>query len=247
LELTIEILKYAFPLIGVCIGWILTQLTEKNKAAREDKRKVKKTLYYLLEVRYQLSLYCLEEAEIGMYLTIVKKKFSHYSDISQLDDAVFKAVIEALLKQIIGEKPLLTDSEIQNLNANYLKCIDTLSEVDPILAFKLDGRQNIKTLLKEAIERTKGLQLSELTQNQNDVEHISEVFSKLEPNLLKQVLLDIEDIMLSLAKKVDSKTHKGMQARLATKRTPQEMAELEKTVDNLFAGLLNPANISSSR
>jgi hypothetical protein len=239
LELTIEILKYAFPLVGVCIGWLLTQLAEKNKAVREDKRKIKRTIYYLLEVRHQLSLYSLQEAEVEMYLTVIKNKFSHYSDISQLDNSLLKTFTEALLKRIVGEKPLVTDGEIQNLNANYLKCIDTLSEVDPILAFRLHGQQNIKTLLKEVIERTKGVQFSEITQNRNDIEHISSMFSKLEPNLLKQALFNIEDIMTSLAKKVNRKTYKDIQARIATKSTQKEVADVEKKVDTLFAGLLN--------
>src|SRR5687768_6115609 len=121
MELIIEILKYAFPLIGVCVGWLLTQLAEKNKVAREDKKKIKRTLYYLLEVRHQLSLYSVQEAEVEMFLAILKKKFSHYADIARLDNAMLKSFIDELFKKLIGEKPLITDAEIESLNANYSK------------------------------------------------------------------------------------------------------------------------------
>jgi hypothetical protein len=57
METMSDVLKYSFPLIGVFIGWLLTQLSERFKVVREDKRRIKKAIYYLLEVRHHLGFF----------------------------------------------------------------------------------------------------------------------------------------------------------------------------------------------
>ncbi|HNP07153.1 MAG TPA: hypothetical protein PKN99_05985, partial [Cyclobacteriaceae bacterium] len=61
----LEIIKYLLPVFGVVVGWMLSQLGEKNKAIREDKRRLKKTLYYLLEIRYHLKLFETDDETIN--------------------------------------------------------------------------------------------------------------------------------------------------------------------------------------
>ncbi len=43
-----------FTLVGIVIGWILTQLAQWYKGRKEDNRLRKEVLYYLLEIRYTI-------------------------------------------------------------------------------------------------------------------------------------------------------------------------------------------------
>jgi hypothetical protein len=239
MEALIEVLKYSFPLFGVAVGWLLGQLAERSKIARDDRKKIKRTIYYLLEVRHQLALYCIREEELSTYYHLIKKKFSNYSDVLQMEEVQFKTTINQLLKTIIGEKPLASRVDIESLNDNYAKCVDSLSEIDPILAFRLHGRQNVKDLLKEAIYRANGPMTYDATEGSLDVGEISTVFSKLEPNVLRESIADLDEIILALASMADKKTFKDIRARLKGERTSKEMADLERTIENLFAGLLS--------
>jgi hypothetical protein len=239
MEALIEVSKYSFPLLGVAVGWLLAQLAERSKIARDDRKKIKRAIYYLLEVRHQLSLYCIREDELSTYYHLVKKKFSNYTEVLQMEEVQFKTTINKLLKTIIGEKPLDSRADIEKLNDNYAKCVDTLSEIDPIVAFRLHGRQNVKELLKEAIYRANGPMPYDTIEGSLDVGEISTVFSKLEPNVLRESIADLDEIILVLASMAGKKTFKDTRARLKGKRTSKEMADLGRTIENLFAGLLS--------
>jgi hypothetical protein len=207
METTLEILRYITPLLGVVVGWLLAQLAEKSKAAREDKPKLKRTIFYLLEVRHQLSFYSIPDHQFNTYLSLIKKKFKPLEAFRNVDESQYKMIISAFLKAIVADKPLIPERQIENLHINFLKCIENLSEIDPIVAFRLHGRQNVPELIKDFIERSK-IPIAEITKDVKDVEELTAALKEIEPNVITSVVQDLDLVLLKLAKKVDRRTFK---------------------------------------
>jgi hypothetical protein len=229
----IDALKYFSPLIGVFVGWLLSQLSERNKSAREDKRKLKRTIFYLLEVRHHLSMYVIDEAQIAAYISLLK---SRYEPFKNVEHGQLKVLLSSFLNKILFDKPLMSTQEIESLNSNYLRCIDNLSEIEPVMAFRLHGRQNIKQLLGEFNSRSQ-VSVVDLTSDIRDVEEVKEVFRKIEPNLIKEVIKDINEILMQLSRVVSETTLKEVREKISPRTSKAELAQMEKFLDGILKGL----------
>jgi len=232
METLSDILKYSFPLLGVFIGWLLTQFGERFKVLREDKRRIKKTIFYLLEVHHHLKLFAGEEHGIRRYVTLLRNKFPVFFPKSVTDDQIVEAAL-LVLKDVIKEKPLITDDDLKNLSINYAKSIDSLSEIDPILAFRLHGRQNIQLVLKEFAERMKA-SVSQMGSNPNDLSEIDKAIDKMGPHVIDELLGDLEEIILSFAKRTDRKIYRETKRRFGPTMSVQNLKQLVKLTEKML-------------
>lgn len=236
MEMFLEIWKYSLPLIGVFIGWLLSQLSERNKAIREDRKKMNRTIYYLLEIRHQLSFISSHDLDISTYICILKKKFQHVMDVSQLDNIQVQTFLRKFVHQLLGYKPLMNQPDIESLNQNFNKCIDNLSEIDPLVAFRLNGKNNIHQLLKELVVRSQ--ESASAMTDIKDIDELPKLLSKIEPNVISKAISDIEEILLDLAKKAGKRTLNQINNRLKAKRTAKEIADMETFVDSILADII---------
>ncbi|WP_276371815.1 hypothetical protein [Chryseolinea sp. H1M3-3] len=227
------------PLFGVFIGWLLTQWGERNKVNREDRRKIKRTIFYLLEVRHGLGFLFTHDAEIAAFIAIFKKKFSRLSD--QYDNFNIGELLNKYIKQVASHNPLFNDSDLKNLNSKLNECIDTLAEIDPTLAFRLHGKQNIREALKSIYVQSHPI-VGELTNNVSDVEEFKNAFNKIEPNLVNETISDIDYIILELTQKIDRKTAKKIKARLEIFKSPPDLADMESFLNKMFRGVFPEAS-----
>jgi len=217
------------------------------KVAREDKRRIKKTIFYLLEVRHHLALFAGEEHGIKRYVTILRNKFSTFFPKNVTDDQIHAAV-SLILKDILKEKPLITDDDLENLSTNYSKSVEGLSEIDPILAFRLHGRQNIQLVLKDFTERTR-VSVAKQSNNPTDVSEFDSAFDKIGPNVITALLDDLDEIILSLAKKIDRRTYRDAKRRVSATMSIQQQKQLLKFAEKILSGMpitFNQANQPSS-
>ena len=233
METLSDVLKYSFPLLGVFVGWLLTQLGERFKVVREDKRRIKKTIYYLLEVRHHLGFFAGDEQGIS-YVAVLRNKFSAFFPKDLTDEIV--AALSLFLKNVLKENPLITEDDLRNLSINYARSIESLSEIDPILAFRLHGRQNIQLVLKNLAERMK-VSVAQLTNNPNDVNEVDNAIEKIGPNVINELLDDLDEIILSLAKKIDRKTYHDAKRRLGVTMSMEQQKQLEKFIEKMLHGM----------
>jgi hypothetical protein len=230
----VEILKYSLPLIGVVIGWALMQIGEWFKVAREDRRKIKKTIFFLLEVRHHLNLFTGDEEGISKYISILRKKASFLP--KEVSDDQIAAAISMGIKGVIKERPLITEDDLKNLTLNYSKSVDSLSEIDPFLAFRLYGRNNVHEILKELAQRMK-VSVVQFGDPKHQGE-IDKAIDKIGPSVVRGLLADLEEIVLQLAKKIDRKTFNTAKRRLSMPMTKERQKELEKFVEKIVKGML---------
>ena len=127
--------KYIWPLIGVVLGWLLTNLSSQLKDREESRRKVAKLLAKFIVLHRQL---------------LVTK-----TTTAKLEDSCASPEEYERLRQRVFDKSLLP-SEIQL--SNIESAIDELSGIYPL--FALDLEEVMRTIVKH-----KNVKLSESASN----------------------------------------------------------------------------------
>jgi len=235
MEQAVDIVKSIPPLIGVLVGWGFSQWSEKLKTAREDRRRLRKTLYYLLELHHQVRIFEANDESVKTFISILKKKFPV---ITENDSTLINKVIIEFTTFFRKQMPETLKAELATLKANYLKSVEALAEVDPILAYRLNGRQSIDDtidgLLKHARESVGNFAGTPMTpKDQVDMEN---AFKFFEPKVLKENLLLLEEVMLDVAAQIDKKTLKRTKKRIEPVKTGGNLKEIEELIDRFFEG-----------
>lgn len=118
------------------------------RSRRDDKRNAKKVLFLLLEVRHAIKLKTLPIDQVAIeYCEYAAKKLSSFtpeeSDIS-VENFDLQPIKNQLSEQLASIEESLTDSVIPALNDK----LTDLAEDNPILAFKIRGRDNFLKLFE---------------------------------------------------------------------------------------------------
>jgi hypothetical protein len=228
----IELLKYLGPFAGVLIGWFLSRQHEKGKMIQEDKRTLKNVLYFLLEMRSQLNLYVVDQEEWKSMNAIIKKRFP----ISDSDERILKSIVSKVLPEIVIAKISLSKEDIEALNNNFASCVSSLSEIDPILASRLSSRQNIKALSNPQLEKSR-LFISDLLTDVKDANELNLIVKELEPRFLREMVSDLEQVLIEIALKIDKLTVKKVRERLTIQTSLARLTQIEYVMDRFLGGL----------
>jgi hypothetical protein len=119
----IEGLSVVGPLIGVFVGWLLTRRTDKDKIVMEDKRKLKRTLHILLQIRYDVKLLKRDEEFITIYLRELKSKIP-----TQLTEKEEQLLRELFSRHIDDTFLLISNHNALDTKDNFESVINNLSE-----------------------------------------------------------------------------------------------------------------------
>jgi len=143
-----EWIKTILPLIGVALGWLLSEGGKIFADKRQDKRKLKKLLFFLLELRYHFGRELSIELGLDKYLETLKSKMAEKFGVDKNDPEFslgvdnWKPFLEQLLTKTKNQ-----DNKFEYLSENIDKVLIDLAEIFPILAYELNGQHNIKERL----------------------------------------------------------------------------------------------------
>jgi hypothetical protein len=226
MENIIDILKYIGPLIGVFVGWLLARKNENDKIKYSELRQLKRSLYVLLEIRNQISL----TKRMDKYLNILVDKLniilSNYTE-EKIQPDQYKALLKHLLPSIIGEN-------IQkDLMEQFSKCIDNLSEIDPILAYRINGKQNVQDYIQSWEDETKVFFELE------SVEDIQSVIEHFRPTLIDEIKGDIESIIIDIAVLISKKEVEKVKDILKEPEDLEIEIDIESNLEKIFNGILD--------
>lgn len=223
-----EWLKIILPLIGVFIGWMLSEGGKIFADKRQDKRKLKKLLYFLLELRFHFSRELSIAIEVDKALDVVKGKLADKMGMSK-DDPEFEAglvILKPFVEGIIS-KAKSSDSKFEYLSENIDKILIELAEIFPFLAYELVGQHNIKERLNKVYN------YFEEFKNVSDgiPFDISEWIS---PKLTQELLSDLDISIEKIAKKINENTWNQAKEKIAKINLQEDSKGMEKLVDDLF-------------
>ena len=220
-----EWIKTILPLLGVALGWILAESGKIFADKRQDNRKLKKLLFFLLELRFHFSKELSNELELDKYLNILKDKVSIKFGISK-DDPDFdleSKIWLPVVKELIA-KNLVQDDKYEYLSENIDKMLIELAEVFPILAYELNGQHNIK-------ER-----ISKVDNYINDVKSLTvdmpiDIKQFINPKMTIELLKNLDYSIKKISKKIDEETWKSAKEKIKTMKLDDDAKEFDILID----------------
>lgn len=235
-----EWIKTIFPLVGVLIGWLLSESGKLITDKRQDKRKLKKLLFFLLELRYYFSKEITIENDMDRMVKLMQQKMAKSLGLSENDPQL--DINNDTFRQLLGviiKKNNLEDSRLQYLTENIGEIIIELAEILPIMAYELSGQHDIKA-------RLSGFE-TYLNAVNSLTDEIPFDFKKwFNPKLTKELLKDLEDSILLIANRIDRKTAKSVKNKIRLMTFDSNDEEINNLVDDYLKEVRKFLNHSKS-
>ena len=188
----IEILKYIGPFIGVFIGWLLARTNETDKIRYGELRHIKNSLYLLLEIRNQLVL----NARINRYIDTLTKQINLLIE-SEGSETLDPKMINELVKKLIPS--LIGPNYQKDIKKQFKKSIERLSEINPTLAYRINGKQNIQDYIENWKDQFNKYFVI------NNIEDAKKTVEIIEPKLTNEIKNDVEEIIKKVASQIGKK------------------------------------------
>ncbi len=185
---------FIFSAVGIAFGWFLNELGQWFRTRKEDKKIKNQILYNLLEINFVFNQ--LETSEITQLLAdriLVRiPKEEQTEELKQSLNQFYSEIIGELLEDNINEK-------LEIIEAKYSKALDDLATIDPITAYRLNGKTNIMQsfdILHDYFDAVKKQFPGEEEVIQDQIN--STIYS-LKPEVIKEAISDLEDEIKDLA------------------------------------------------
>ncbi|GAB5418851.1 MAG: hypothetical protein Crog4KO_01680 [Crocinitomicaceae bacterium] len=217
---------FLFSIIGIVSGWGLNQLSQWFRVRKDDKRKVKRVLFNLLE-----TYFLFQRSDTDKY-------FNYYKEtvLSKVPGG-FQSEVKAQLESAIDLNlvPNLVTPELieesKTVRVSYEESVNSLSEIDPILAYYLSGRTNVL----ERFEKLGSWLESMSSEEENEEEFnqgVNMVLNIAKPDLIAESLDDLRADVLKVARKINPIV--WLKARKALKHLDNNSEETMKKQINAF-------------
>lgn len=218
---------YIAALLSVAFGWFLNELGQWFRTRKEDRKIKKQVLFYLLETHFTFNK--LDTSEITNLLS--QKVLERIPKNEQTDEA--KQFINQLYAGIIGG--FVEDNvaeSLEEIEEHYTKSINELSKLDPITAYRLNGKNkifNVFDLLHAYYDEVK-----ETFPNESGLdEQIELTVETIKPEIIKDAISDLEDEIRGIALSINLWT--WYRARKTVKNTKTKVRkDDEKKIDELL-------------
>jgi len=225
MDYLIEILKYFGPFIGVLIGWFLSRKNEKDKIKYDEQKRVKRILFILLEIRNEL----LQSKKMDKYLRIcidkVKVKFN-IGESENIDSSALKLFLKGLIMKVNGENNHF------DLNKQFNECVDNLSEIDPFLAYRINGKQNIRSFIENWENETKKVLESE------NIKEVENMVSHFRPKLVDEIQNDLSEIINKVTELTSDKNLKEEITEFLKEPTESDYEnDIGEYINRMFDGI----------
>ena len=225
MDYLIEVLKYIGPFIGVLIGWFLSRKSEKDKIKYDEQKRVKRILFILLEIRNELLQSKKMDKYLRVYIDKVKVKFN-IDESENIDSSELKAFLKDLIMKVNG------DNNYFDLNSQFNECIDNLSEIDPFLAYRINGKQNIRSFIENWENETKKVLEPE------NISEVEDMISHFRPKLVDEIQNDLSEIIIEVTELTSDKNLKEEISEFLKEPTESDYEnDIGEYIDRIFDGI----------
>ena len=187
-------------LIGVIVGWTLTQLTNFFNVFRNDKRTFKETLYYLLELYFQIVAAKNIEFVSETYMDAIKDSEEIF--LNKDDEIKLSIALKSLIREFYF--PII-EKELFESKDKYDSILNKLSSVSPIMAYRLKGKDKIIKYLNEWNSFTNKTFSEAKSTNIEELKFLN-IKPEIESHLLNEAIIEIKELIIETAKKIGRKT-----------------------------------------
>lgn len=216
-------------LVGVIFGWVLTFFSDTLKNIKDDKKKLKVLLFYLLELKYHLQRDIMFKKNIEKLIKALKKKIEESIGETLPDNAQQLPMIRDIIQSMMEK-----DSNVERIESDLDGKTKEIAEIDPILAYELTGRYNIKSKLIQSNSYFEAVQSQAPEENEINFKEFMESL-----NYPDELLEDLEDFILELAKKIGRKTKSNVAKKLQIQSDMYSDEEIEVFVTDYLERINN--------
>jgi hypothetical protein len=219
------------PLVGLAVGWGFTQASTVLATRQADKKVLKETVYFLLEVYDHLSKFERMEKAVPLYMATLREHLSHDPPPPSVEQMLHQ-MLQAQISDAVGKG-------LTELRGAYNACLLKLSSVDPINAHRLSGLENVITQVGNLMDSSmKGMPDVLATDPRSAL--LRELLKPtIESEAVKNTLSSIQEILLETAEKISRKTGKRVVVVLERKQLNEN--EAAEKVSKFFYNTLLPA------
>jgi hypothetical protein len=185
---------YLGTILSIGFGWLLNEFSQWFRKHRENIKIKRKILYNLLEINFIISR--LNTYEITQIIT--DKILIRIPENEQTDE-----LIQYLKHQnlVINRGYLQPDValKLKAIEEKYTNAVDNLATIDPITAYKINGKTNIMQSLNQLQDyfdeiKVANQDVEELNQNQ-----VLSIVEDLKLEYIKELICDIENEIKHIA------------------------------------------------
>lgn len=188
---------YLTAIISLVVGWFLNELGQWFRSRKEDKKIVKKVLYHLLETFHIFNQ--LDTSQLIQLVTdrlVLKIPEKHRNDFKKEFKKYYPIIINGLIQTDVSKR-------LEKIESYYSKSVDDLSRVDPIRAYRLNGKTKIfqsfelfQDSSKLITEKLSDGSLENQEQIQNQIDTVLDI---LKPEIIKEAISDLETEILEIS------------------------------------------------
>lgn len=218
------------PIGTLVFGWFLNEYGKYLVGRKEDKRKLKRLLFNLLELRHILKQ--IAEIEISFDSTFAKAKEMSLYEIDSQDDTYNEAK-KKLIKAF--QDVFLNSERIDYVGSHIEKVVNELSEIDPVFAFELKDKYNVKAKLQRMNTFIKDIEAA------FGSEHFKfDYIQWFMPKVTAKLLADLDGHIKHISNRISWLTWRSVAQQL--KEDPsKENQKVEEFLSAFFKDIDNPA------
>ena len=233
-----SVLAFLLTMIATIVGWLMNELSQWFKNSREEKRILKKVIFNLLET-YAIFLRSNIEKEVE-YIT----DFVH-SELDELDKTKYsKEVLKNFyleIYEISSFKAL--KFELNNIKKNYKDSMIELSQINPIIAYKLNGETDYFERFENAEKEINNLKTNLQAHFLENMDfNSSEIIRIFRPEILKKTKETLKNELLNLSRNI-SFNYKWKMKKILEKMENKHEIEFKKKIKELIIKLKNNSKI----
>ena len=193
-------LNAIFTLLAVVLGWGLSEGGRFFSEKRQDKRNLRKLLFFLLELKLYLIKEASFEKRIEGIFEMMPPKFAERLELELDSPQLIEEINRLKPKVILLLTNSMTNDRLEFLSNNIDNVLVELSEIFPLLAYDLIEKHDIKN------------RLSGLNSYFNELQKMSpelvpsDFHSWFKPQINDELIKDLNGSIKIIASKIDNLT-----------------------------------------
>lgn len=221
-------------LVSIVIGWFLNELSYHFRTCGEEKKQLKEVLFNLLEIWYLIKFTNTDfiKAPIDMLINKLNNKFPEIQKNKEVSTQL-RPVIQQMAQVLM---PPVVPQNIDKISERYQSTVDSLSRIDPLMAYRLTGNPEIYNYLSTIDDRLEKIKnVIESLDVSADESRLASI-KTLKPIIIEKVIKIFEKDVSAISRKISILT--WIKTKRKVRRTDTViLQEADKKIDEMLDNL----------
>jgi hypothetical protein len=241
--MSIEIIVAFISLLGLCVTAILGSIGYFYKVRMEEKKSGRKVLYFLLETRHAIRTTLFNPSEmteqyINACIEKLRARGLPFESDKSTEESLFPLIHSLFSNLADAAKTDIEHKLLEPLNQSLLE----FATVNPVLAYKLTGKEKLQKFASQLIEYSHSaeLALQKLPDYEKVMEKVSSVTKKTHDENLIEIFTTLDEDIKNLARYCGRRDFKESLSVLHMKYEPAsaiDFSELDDFIDSFLKSL----------